>query len=335
VDQLIKKGYRVRGSVRDSAAQAWMTSHFGPNFSLVQVPDFGVPGAFDYAAEGVDGIAHIASNVHFSADAEAFIRPVERAAINILEAAVKQPSVKSVVLCSSQVAAYQIRLNTPYVVTVDSWNDEAIEAAWNNDLPPDAAKSAYVYAASKVQAERSSWEWVKKHQPHFVFNAVLPNVSFGGVVSLKHQGFRSTPGLVKALWDGYTLGTEMIGPQWCCGVDETVLLHIAALILPEIKNERIFAFGHPYDWNQILDIFKKMYPERKFLNSVPDAGKDVGKVPNERAAEILRQMGRPGFESMEESIRKAVQPVLEAENGAEYALTQMDQMLAGQKSGLE
>ncbi|KAF2814089.1 NAD(P)-binding protein [Mytilinidion resinicola] len=332
IDHLLKKGYQVRGTVRDATAQAWMTSHFGDKFSLVQVPDLSAPNALDEAVKGVNGIAHVASNVQFSPDAESFVPPVVQAAINVLEAAAKEPSVKSVVYCSSQAAMHRLNLNTPYELTADSWNDTAVEAAYKKDGAADMERMADVYSASKVLAERGSWEWVKKNQPHFVFNSVIPNVNFGGVVSLKHQGFRSSAGLVKALWDGYTLGTEVIQPQWCSYVEDTALLHIAALILPDVKNERVFAMAQRYDWVQILDLLKKLYPDHKFtLESLPDVGKDMGKVPTERSEELLRKMGKFGFSSLEEAIRKSVEPILEAEAAAEYPLTEMDRLMIAMK----
>jgi hypothetical protein len=36
---------------------------------------------------------------------------------------------------------------------------------------------AFVYAASKTEAERQAWQWVAENKPSFVFNTVLPNVN--------------------------------------------------------------------------------------------------------------------------------------------------------------
>ncbi|KAF2500212.1 NAD(P)-binding protein [Lophium mytilinum] len=336
VDQLLKKGYRVRGTVRDATAQAWMTTHFGDNFSLVQVQDLSAPNALDEAVKGVDGIAHVASDVHISADAENWIPPIVQAAINVLEAAAKEPSVKSVVYCSSNAAMHRLQTNTPYELTSDSWNDEAVEMAYKKDGVADIERMVDVYSASKVLAERASWEWVKKNQPQFVFNTIIPNVNFGGVVSLKHQGFRSSAGLVKAIWYGQTIGMALIKPQWCLDVEDDALLHIAALVLPGVKNERVIAMAYRFDWTQILDILKKLYPDHDFpLESLPDMGKDMGKVSTERSEELIRQMGKSGFTSLEDTIRKSVEPILEAEGGAEYPLTEMDRIYEQQKTPQE
>ena len=44
-------------------------------------------------------------------------------------------------------------------------------------------RAGVVYAASKAQGEKAAWQWVKEHNPHFNFNAVLPNLNIGNVGS--------------------------------------------------------------------------------------------------------------------------------------------------------
>jgi hypothetical protein len=65
------------------------------------------------------------------------------------------------------------------VFLADSWNDAALKTAWDESVPQEE-KTVAVYAASKLEAERESWKWVKEHQPHFEFNTVVPcfNVSY-------------------------------------------------------------------------------------------------------------------------------------------------------------
>jgi len=45
-----------------------------------------------------------------------------------------------------------------------------------------------VYAASKTEGEREAWNWVKKTQPGFVLNTVLPNMN----VRLPHRVAQAT-----------------------------------------------------------------------------------------------------------------------------------------------
>lgn len=58
----------------------------------------------------------------------------------------------------------------------DTWNDDAVRAAYSNDTPLDK-KPYIVYAASKTEGERSAWKWVAENKPGFEFNVVIPNVN--------------------------------------------------------------------------------------------------------------------------------------------------------------
>jgi hypothetical protein len=52
-----------------------------------------------------------------------------------------------------------------------------VVAAWNDTSAPQPMP-AFVYAASKTEAERQAWQWVTEYKPSYVFiNTVLPNVN--------------------------------------------------------------------------------------------------------------------------------------------------------------
>ena len=46
------------------------------------------------------------------------------------------------------------------------------------------------------------------------------------------------------------------------------------------------------------------------MDDLPDEGNDLTTVTNERAAEVLRKFGRPGFTPLEESIKAATEQIL-------------------------
>lgn len=57
MDQLLKLGYLVRGTVRSRKAIGWVPSYFGDKyglgtFEIILVPDISVPGAFNDAVKG-------------------------------------------------------------------------------------------------------------------------------------------------------------------------------------------------------------------------------------------------------------------------------------------
>jgi hypothetical protein len=137
---------------------------------------------------------------------------------------------------------------------------------------------------------------------------VLPDTVFGGILEPASQGIPSTAGFVKKLFDGENLGfLEMIQPQWFVDVVDTARLHVAALLSKDVVNERLFAYAEPWNWNDILDILRKMFPEKQFAADM-DLGRDRCKVANQRAEELLRtEFGQPGWVSLEESVRRNVQ----------------------------
>ena len=68
---------------------------------------------------------------------------------------------------------------------------------------------------------------------------------------------------------------------------------------PSVKDECIFAYAQPYIWNQILGPFRKLYPDRQFVDDFPDQGADLSTVANEWSEEILKRVGKDGFTSLE------------------------------------
>lgn len=50
---------------------------------------------------------------------------------------------------------------------------------------------------------------------------------------------------------------------------DTALLHVAAALDPEIKNERLFSWGESCTWNEILVLMRAVAPGRKFVDDLP------------------------------------------------------------------
>lgn len=85
------------------------------------------------------------------------------------------------------------------------------------------------------------------------------------------------------------------------------MLHVAGAIHPGVTGERIFGFAGHFSWDSILAIFRKNEPEKKFVDDFSD-GQDMNEIqPADRAEEILRDLGRPGWRSLEEAILGNVQ----------------------------
>jgi nucleoside-diphosphate-sugar epimerase len=228
------------------------------------------------------------------------------AALEVLKSAAKCPNVKRFVMTSSSAAAYTPESNKPSEITSDSWNEDSVKLAF---APPpyDAERGFTVYMASKTQAEQAMWKWYRENRPSLVANTVLPNANIGTVLDVKHQGYPSTVGFFKMIWDDdLEKLANMLPPQYYVDVQDDARLHVAALLLPEVKDERVFAFTATFTYNELLVAFRKAAPEHNFPEDLKQEDKHLATVPNSRAEELLKKTGRNGWMSLDESIKNMV-----------------------------
>lgn len=86
-------------------------------------------------------------------------------------------------------------------------------------------------------------------------------------------------------------------------VEDTARLHVAALLHPSIRDERIFAYAAPYTWRGMQNVLRELYPERD-LAEVPEAPLDESVIVQREAAEgYLQMMGRDGWTGLKDCVR--------------------------------
>ena len=80
-------------------------------------------------------------------------------------------------------------------------------------------------------------------------------------------------------------------------VQDSALLHIGALILPDVKQQRIFAACTPWNISSITQLLRGLFPQRTFPDIGPDLGVDltVFKETN-KAEELLTKDGKEGMD---------------------------------------
>ncbi|KAH6673670.1 hypothetical protein B0J14DRAFT_667193 [Halenospora varia] len=307
VDQLLEAGYRVRGTTRNlkkiqNLSALWQTK-FGPGrFEAITVEDMATEGVFDEAIKGVSGIAHVASILTFDSNPEKVIPDVLKGVRGIMNSAAKEPSVKRFVYTSSSTAATAPIHNKEFLIDSNMWNEKQIKEA-HAPPPIKPERSWAVYGASKAEAEKAVWQFVEEEKPNFVANAVLPNTAMGKILDPNIPA--STGDFVTKLYKGEKQG---LPPQYYIDVQDIARLHVAALIYPDVQNERLFAYATPFNWNAVLRIFRKLRPDHKFIDDYEDESiQDRSKVANERTEELLKRMGRPGFTPIEESIKNNIE----------------------------
>jgi hypothetical protein len=97
-------------------------------------------------------------------------------------------------------------------------------------------------------------------------------------------------------------------PDFFVDVQDNARLHVGALIHPDVLSERIFAYVQPYTWRGVQRVVQALYPRRSFSGDIEDAEPDASQVvPAPRAEALLKDMGRPGWTSFEESVRMNVE----------------------------
>jgi nucleoside-diphosphate-sugar epimerase len=203
--QFLERGYKVRGTVRDFAKASWLVTDVFKayadrgDFELIVVPDLAADHAFDDAVKGVSAIAHVASVVTFSPDPEEVIPQTVKGATGILEAALNEPSVREFVYTSSIVAATLVTPGNTTHVDDSTYNETAIELAWSK-AAPEAVRGAIVYSASKAEAEKAVWDFVRQRKPHFTVNSVGPSHILGEQLHRSH--LQSNGAWLKMLVDG-------------------------------------------------------------------------------------------------------------------------------------
>ncbi|KAL2862638.1 aldehyde reductase II [Aspergillus lucknowensis] len=306
VDQLLGAGWDVRGTVRDKSRTEWLNALFdekyGPGrFETVQVPDLSLPDAFEDAVKGVSGIVHVASILTFDSNPNAVIPPLLAGTLGLLRSAAKEPGVKRFVLTSSSWSASLPSIGKKITLAEDTYNEAAVEAAY---APPpyEPQRGAAVYAASKVKVEQAITQWVEENSPRFEVNFVLPSANFGPVLHKDHPGSMPWQWPV-AVYHGKVAEVSVPSQNWI-DVQDAARLHVAALLLPEVrKHERIFGYAGIYTINGLLAILRKLYPERQFPDDIVDEAVDLTETPPAaRAEELLRLLGRDGWTKLEDTV---------------------------------
>ncbi|PIN14397.1 Flavonol reductase/cinnamoyl-CoA reductase [Handroanthus impetiginosus] len=132
VKVLLQRGYTVKASVRypnDPKKTHHLLSLDGAKERLkLFKADLLEEGSFDPIVAGCDGVFHTASPFFFDAkDPQAeLIDPALKGTLNVLRSVAKTPSVRRVVLTSSEAAvSFNARPRTPEVVVDETWFSDA------------------------------------------------------------------------------------------------------------------------------------------------------------------------------------------------------------------
>ncbi|GFP87032.1 cinnamoyl-coa reductase 1 [Phtheirospermum japonicum] len=174
VKHLLQRGYTVKASVRfpnDPKKTEHLLALDGAKERLkLYKADLLDEGAFDDIVDGCDGVFHTASPFFFDTkDPQAdLIDPALKGTLNVLGSCAKRPSIKRVILTSSEAAvSFNGRPRTPEVVVDETWCSIALfdVCLFVTLLPDDVDRhtfSSLWYVLSKTLAENAAWKFAKE-----------------------------------------------------------------------------------------------------------------------------------------------------------------------------
>ena len=87
-------------------------------------------------------------------------------------------------------------------------------------------------------------------------------------------------------------------------MEDCALLHVAALTLPDVESQRIFAMARHTNGQEIVQELRLLFPGHEFPDA-PDAECDRSVVPPiDKAEALLKTLGYPGWTTLREAIRR-------------------------------
>jgi len=221
------------------------------------------------------------------------------------------PHVKRVVITSSFAAINDLDkgLRPGYTYTEKDWNPVTYETAAKKETPGGVA-----YCASKVFAEKAAFEFVEKNHTNFSVTTICPPMVYGPA----SHSVSSLDNLNTSSADIYRLinGSEKTVPETqffgFVDVRDVGEAHARAYESTEAAGQRYFTTGGGYTYQQICDIIRRDFPEKRELTPQGNEGEkypDVYAVSNEK---IKRELGMK-FRSLETTIHDQVKEFIELE----------------------
>ena len=174
VDQLLKQGYAVNGSVRsperkDEIFEALKKNNTPTDNLNIFTFNLTEDAGWDEGMMGCDYVLHVASPISLDAqDEEYFVGPAVAGVERALKFA-KKHQVKKVVLTSSVAAIFETTVLKQYYD----------ESDWSDPNKPEIGH----YAKSKTLAEMAAWDFVKNEGNPFELAVINPALVIGPSLS--------------------------------------------------------------------------------------------------------------------------------------------------------
>ena len=247
---LLEHGYQVRGTVRNLDRVPQLRAMYAKHTDKADEIEFMKadllsPAGWPEAAEGCDGLFHLASPVPSiqPRDANEVIKPAKEGALNALQAA-KTNGIKRVVLTSSTAAIMYGHKDKVREYTEQDWTDLSTP-----NLP--------AYIQSKTIAEKAAWNFAKSENIELM--TINPGAVFGPSLA---SDYSSSLEILRDLFSGKFPVVPKVGFE-IVDVRDVAILHRLAYESPDATGKR-FLCTNGFRWmRDIALLLNKEFPKSK------------------------------------------------------------------------
>jgi len=266
--ELLRRGYRVRTTVRDISREAEVRARLEPDVDAgdnltVLAADLLADEGWGQAVQGCDYVLHVASPFppQQPKDPDELIVPAREGTLRVLKAAL-DAGVGRIVVTSSVAAVGGSTSHSDVSLTEADWTDPD-----NPKLTP--------YTRSKTIAERAAWNLVEERGAVEKLSVVNPGAILGPVLSDdRSYSLELIERLLKGMPGAPRIGFSIVD------VRDVADLHIRAMTTPEAGGERFIAVAR-FQW---LSEVSAVLRDR--------LGPDAAKVPKRNVPDlVVRGMG--------------------------------------------
>lgn len=263
VIELLRAGYKVRGTVRDLAKSPGIHGTIErlvpglPAGSLEIVKaDLLDDAGWAEALAGVSAVMHVATQIlpEEPEDQDLVIKPALDGTQRVLRAAA-DAGIKRVIMTSSVATVgygHGHKTGVRTYTEKDFTNLDAMEYKW-------------AYCIGKTKAEQFAWEFARRNG--IALTTIHPGMIFGPAAD---EDTSISLGLISKLLNGQI--PAVFGNGFAVSdVRDVAALHVAALQKPQAEGERYLATGTYLPFKRVAEILAEAYPEYKVsIQVIPD-----------------------------------------------------------------
>jgi nucleoside-diphosphate-sugar epimerase len=224
------------------------------------------------------------------------------------------PTVKRVVITSSFASIVDLSKGARpgYTYSEKDWNPVTYETAANPDT-----NGMVAYLASKTFAEKAAFDFVEKNKPNFTISTMCPPMVYGPNANT----IKGLDQLNTSSADIYRLinGSEKTVPHTAFHrfIDARDLgeAHVRAYESPEAAGQRYLLAAGDYTYQQICDIIREDFPEKKALVPEGTPGAPFPNVYHVDNSKAKKELGMT-FRDLRTSIHDQVAEFIRIEKAA-------------------